>query len=100
VDELRNLGLLPVVSSSCDLPLASADEFRQILELERGHSILLSTAQLSPTCIAGCLAAITTGFLIAKIQSGWIMLISMSAFLTGNILLATMPVRQTYCRFS
>jgi MFS family permease len=86
--------------SSCDLPLASADGVRQILELERGHSILLSTAQLSPTCIAGCLAAIMTGFLIAKIQSGWIMLISMSAFLTGNILLATMPVRQTYCRFS
>ncbi|KIW72883.1 hypothetical protein PV04_01044 [Phialophora macrospora] len=68
----------------------------QFLELERGQSILLSTAQLSPTSIAGCIAAITTGFLIAKIQSGWIMLISMSAFLTGNILLGTMPVRQTY----
>ncbi|EXJ64624.1 hypothetical protein A1O7_00961 [Cladophialophora yegresii CBS 114405] len=68
----------------------------QFLELERGHSILLATAQLSPTCIAGCIAAITTGFLIARIQSGWIMLISMSAFLTGNILLGTMPVRQTY----
>jgi len=29
-------------------------------------------------------------------QPGWVMLISMSGFLVGNTLLATMPVRQTY----
>ncbi|KIW88607.1 uncharacterized protein Z519_10653 [Cladophialophora bantiana CBS 173.52] len=68
----------------------------QFLELERGHSILLSAAQLVPTALSGCMAAITTGLLIAKIQPGWIMLISISAFLTGMVLLATMPVHQTY----
>ncbi|KIW35223.1 uncharacterized protein PV07_01930 [Cladophialophora immunda] len=68
----------------------------QFLELERGQSILLSAAQLVPTALSGCMAAITTGLLIAKMQPGWIMLISISAFLTGMILLATMPVHQTY----
>ncbi|OAP57598.1 hypothetical protein AYL99_08336 [Fonsecaea erecta] len=68
----------------------------QFLELERSQSILLSAAQLVPTALSGCMAAITTGLLIAKMQPGWIMLISISAFLTGMILLATMPVDQTY----
>ncbi|KIW78101.1 hypothetical protein Z517_07934 [Fonsecaea pedrosoi CBS 271.37] len=68
----------------------------QFLELERGQSILLSAAQSIPTAVSGCIAAITTGLLIARMQPGWIMLISISAFLTGMILLATMPVHQTY----
>jgi len=66
------------------------------LELERHQSVLLSAAQVSPTAISGLCAAITTGILIAKIQPGIIMLASMTFFAIGNILLATVPVKQTY----
>lgn len=49
-----------------------------------------------PTAISGAIAAITTGFVISKIQPGWVLLIAMTAFCVGNILLATMPVHQTF----
>jgi MFS family permease len=68
----------------------------QMLEVERGHSVLLAAAQVSPSAISGLCAAITTGFLISKFQPGWIMLASMTAFAIGIILLATMPVEQNY----
>jgi len=78
------------------LKIPPANEFRQILELERGQSILESASQIIPTAISGALAAITTGYVIGKVQPGWVMLISMMAFMVGNILLATVPVHQTY----
>ncbi|KIX06429.1 uncharacterized protein Z518_04405 [Rhinocladiella mackenziei CBS 650.93] len=68
----------------------------QFLELEREQSILLGAAQFVPTTISGAMAAITTGILIRKIQPGWIMLISMLAFMVGIILITTMPINQTY----
>lgn len=58
--------------------------------------MLLTAAQIVPTAISGAIAAIVTGRLIAIMQPGWIMLASMLAFLVGTILLATMPVKQTY----
>lgn len=42
------------------------------------------------------MAAITTGHVISRIGPGWVMLISMLAFLTGSILVATMPIHQIY----
>ncbi|KAL2417975.1 Low affinity ammonium transporter [Exophiala dermatitidis] len=68
----------------------------QFLELLRGQTVLLTAAQIVPTAISGAIAAIVTGRLIAIMQPGWIMLASMLAFLVGTILLATMPVKQTY----
>ncbi len=53
-------------------------------------------AQLSPVTISGTIASLTTGFVISKIGPGWVMLISMFAFMIGNILTATMPIHQTY----
>lgn len=53
-------------------------------------------AQISPVAISGFIAAITTGHVISRIGPGWVMLISMLAFLTGSILAATMPVHQSY----
>jgi MFS family permease len=53
-------------------------------------------AQLSPVTISGLLAGITTGKIIARAGPGWVMMISMLAFMTGSILVATMPVHQTY----
>lgn len=76
--------------------LTQPSDDRQFWELLRGQSILLSAAMIVPIAISGACAAITTGFLIGKMQPGWVMLISMTNFLVGNILLATMPVHQTY----
>ncbi|KIW15221.1 hypothetical protein PV08_05266 [Exophiala spinifera] len=68
----------------------------QFLEILRGQSILLTASMIVPTAISGAIASITTGFVISKIQPGWVLLISMTAFCVGNILLATMPVHQTF----
>lgn len=68
----------------------------QILQQLRGTSPLLTMAQLSPVAISGFIAAITTGHVISRIGPGWVMLISMLAFLVGSILVATMPVHETY----
>jgi MFS family permease len=70
--------------------------FIQILQQLRHTSPLLTMAQLCPVGISGFLAAITTGHVISRIGPGWVMLISMLAFLTGSILVATMPVDQLY----
>ena len=53
-------------------------------------------AHICPVAISGFIAAITTGHVISRIGPGWVMLISMLAFLTGNILIATMPIDQIY----
>lgn len=37
-----------------------------------------------------------TSTVISKIGPGWLMLISMTAFTVGNVLVATMPVEQIY----
>jgi MFS family permease len=53
-------------------------------------------AQLSPVTISGFLAGVTTGHVISRIGPGWVMMISMMAFMTGSILVATMPADQIY----
>lgn len=68
----------------------------QILEELRGTSPLLASAYLSPLVIAGIVAAVATGFLLSHIRAGWLMVIAMSAFLIGNLLVATVPVHQIY----
>jgi MFS family permease len=70
--------------------------FIQILQQLRGASPLLAMAYLSPAVISGFIAAITTGHVISRIGPGWVMLISMLAFLIGSTLVATMPVDQPY----
>ena len=65
-----------------------------MLDVERGHGILLSAAQVSPTSKSGLCAAIATGFLISKFQPGWIMPASMIS-VVGIILQAVIPVEQT-----
>ena len=68
----------------------------QILEEIRGASPLLITAYLAPLAISGMIAAITTGFLLARLRPAWVMIIALCAFLTGTILVATLPPNQTY----
>lgn len=70
--------------------------FWQVLEGLRNLSPLLVTARLSPNAVSGFCAAIVTSLLIGRIPGSAIMLIALLAFATGNILLATVPVHQTY----
>lgn len=62
----------------------------------RGYQPLAGAAQNSPVAVTGFIAAVLTGLLLAKMRPGWILLVSMLAFLVGLVLLATTPVRQTY----
>ncbi|RMZ70999.1 Drug resistance [Pyrenophora seminiperda CCB06] len=70
--------------------------FFQFFQRLRGESPLLTIAHTCPVAISGFIAAITTGHVISRLGPAWVMLISMLAFLTGNILVATMPIHQIY----
>ncbi|KPI46106.1 Drug resistance protein [Cyphellophora attinorum] len=66
------------------------------LEILRHHSILLISAQITPIAISGLCAALTTGFILNTFRPSTVILISMTAFFAGGVVLATMPVGQTY----
>lgn len=68
----------------------------QFLEESRGISPLLASAQFSPVVLSGLMAAFITAITISKVPASLLMLISMLAFTTGGILIATAPVGQTY----
>ncbi|CAK1366430.1 unnamed protein product [Cercospora beticola] len=68
----------------------------QILEELRGASPLLASAYLSPVTVAGAVAAVVTGALLHRTRPAVVMMIAMSAFLIGSVLIATLPVRQIY----
>lgn len=68
----------------------------QIFEVLRHATPLLACAWYAPIAISGLCAAITTGFLLAKLKPIMIMLISMAAFFSGSTLVAFMPIEQSY----
>lgn len=68
----------------------------QILEELRGSSPLLASAYLSPLTISGAVAAVVTGALLHKTRPAVVMIIALCAFMTGSILIATLPVHQIY----
>lgn len=68
----------------------------QFLEELRGISPLLMSAQFTPVIISGLCAAFTTGFLMSHVSGSVVMICALTAFLAGNILVATAPVNQTY----
>jgi len=68
----------------------------QQLEVLRGASPLLASAYLTPLILSGIVAALTTGFLLNYIRPPWVMMMAMTAFMTGSILMATCPPSQTY----
>ena len=94
--QLRHLGVLSLVSLLALIFMHCPDHSRQFLEVIRQDTPQLSAAELVPTAFSGACAAITTGVLIGRLQPGWIMLISMTAFCVGTILLATNPPHRTY----
>lgn len=68
----------------------------QFAEVLRGGSPLLATAWLSPVVPSGIIAAIVTGMVIGRIGPPPVMMIALTAFTLGTILLMTAPVEQSY----
>lgn len=68
----------------------------QELLVVRQLSPLLANAYISPVAITGTLAGVMTGYLLTKVRPAWLMLVALLAFLTGSILLATVPIDQIY----
>ncbi|CEP60575.1 Amf1p LALA0_S01e14048g [Lachancea lanzarotensis] len=68
----------------------------RMLEVLRGHSPLLTSAQLVPVAVSGLCAAITTGFMLSHVRPSFVMLFAMTAFTVGGILIGTAPVNQIY----
>lgn len=66
------------------------------LEHLRGHSALLTSAETSPVAITGVLFAFSTIWLLKHIGVSYVMFIAMTFFMTGSLLLAMMPINQTY----
>lgn len=46
--------------------------------------------------MSGAIAALVTGYLMSKLQPGWIMIVSMLCFGSGLTLVATNPAGRTY----
>lgn len=71
--------------------------FWQVL---RGQSSLAATAQSSPAAVSGFAASVFTGFAVGRIPTSAIMLGAMVFFCISCILLAPMPIVQTYWSLS
>lgn len=68
----------------------------RLIESLRGFSALAATAQNAPVAVSGLIAAVCTGFLLSHIKVPYVLLMSTLFFLTGQILIATVPVGQIY----
>jgi MFS family permease len=66
------------------------------LEMVRGNSALLTSAETSPVAITGILFALSTVWLVKRIGVAYVMLIAMINFLVGSLLLALVPLHQSY----
>ncbi|KAI9881603.1 MAG: hypothetical protein M1830_000167 [Pleopsidium flavum] len=68
----------------------------QVIEVLRDVTPLAAAAQFVPEMISGIVAAITTGYLLSRVPTTWMMVVASTAFFIGCLLSATAPVRQTY----
>ncbi|MCJ1229603.1 hypothetical protein MMC12_006272 [Toensbergia leucococca] len=68
----------------------------QFIEVLRGYSPLSLSAQVVPCALSGICASALTGFLLSKLGTPYIMVIAMVSFCVANILVATMPIDQSY----
>ncbi|KAL2839825.1 major facilitator superfamily domain-containing protein [Aspergillus pseudoustus] len=66
------------------------------LQLLRGESILSFGLQWTPFGIVATLGTFVAAWLIPRLAAQWILAIGSAAILIANVLLATMPVHQTY----
>lgn len=68
----------------------------RLIENVRGYSALSACAQNAPVAISGLIAAVFTGFLLSHIKVSYVLLLATLFFLTGQILIATVPAGQIY----
>lgn len=68
----------------------------RLIENLRGYSALAACAQNAPVAVSGLIAAVATGFLLSHVKVSYVLLTATLFFLTGQILIATVPVGQTY----
>ncbi|KAK2623578.1 hypothetical protein QTJ16_007132 [Diplocarpon rosae] len=68
----------------------------QLIMYLRQHSILAAAAQQAPAAVSGLLASLTVAYLFSKLNVAYFMVAAMVSFLTGQVLLSTVPVSQTY----
>ncbi|KAI1387547.1 major facilitator superfamily MFS-1 [Hypoxylon trugodes] len=68
----------------------------QFVENIRGITPLLATAYVSPCIVVGCLATMSTGFVLQRLGPCIIVFISLLGFTLGSALVATMPAMQIY----
>lgn len=68
----------------------------QFAEVLRGASPLLASAWFVPVVPSGIIAAIVTGLVIHRIGPPPVMMIALTAFTVGTILIMTAPLHQTY----
>jgi MFS family permease len=67
-----------------------------MFEQVKGHSALLTSAQMSPVAVTGVFFALSTVYLVRRIGVSWVMFIAMILFMTGSLLLALVPQNQVY----
>lgn len=68
----------------------------QFLEGLRGLSAVHASFQITPLGLVGVFAGVSTGFLLSHMRTSRILLIAVTCFTIGSLLLATAPVEQTY----
>lgn len=70
----------------------------QIVQEVRGIPPLLTVAWFCPVAVSGAFAAVATGYLLgpAKVKPAVVMTMALAAFMVGVVLIATVPVHQTY----
>lgn len=68
----------------------------QFMEQIRKQAPLLSSAQFVPVMLSGFCAAVATGKALDRLSPSSVMLLGMLAFIVGSLLMATVPVHQSY----
>ena len=68
----------------------------QLIEVLRGGSPLLASAQFTPSVLSGLAATLTMAYLHSRVPGQVILALAMAAFCVGNLLLAICPLDSSY----
>ena len=68
----------------------------QLIEVERNVGPIVAAAQFIPEMISGIIAAVTTGYMLSRVPTTWLMFVASAAFCAGCLFSVTAPVKQTF----
>lgn len=74
------------------MPVLTSEQLEQV----KGHSALLTSAMTAPVAVTGVLFALSTVWLLRRIPVSHVMFLAMLFFLLGSLLLALLPLNQSY----